>query len=275
MRDYWCCSTFADWLRGTPKLKCGTSKEWHDWKVAARKAHPIRWWIAEEGLDYIENAWLYIPNRINDVRYYINNRWVAKTHSLNSNLSKGQWHEYEERLLHSMFDSLVDFVEIEQAWSHVCWGNEETRNKYKVPFWRKQWWTRWYQTWRCPQAGLDHLEWASTLTNEEWLEEDKKHLAVPTGQAATAIELVKLYKWWKEIRPLRPDPMDASGWSAVCEKRRVSHADDGFMWTDRTAAEKKESSKALKLSNKIEAQYDKEDEEMMIRLIKIRKGLWT
>jgi hypothetical protein len=33
--------------------------------------------------------------------------------------------------------------------------------------------------------------------------------------------------------------------------------------------------KALKLVHKIEQDYEKEDEEMMIRLIKIRNALWT
>jgi hypothetical protein len=33
--------------------------------------------------------------------------------------------------------------------------------------------------------------------------------------------------------------------------------------------------KALKLVRKIEADYEKEDEQMMIRLIKIRNSLWT
>jgi hypothetical protein len=38
---------------------------------------------------------------------------------------------------------------------------------------------------------------------------------------------------------------------------------------------KKASDKAHKLLQKIEAAYEKEDEEMMIRLIKIRQSLWT
>jgi hypothetical protein len=38
---------------------------------------------------------------------------------------------------------------------------------------------------------------------------------------------------------------------------------------------KKASDKAHKLLQKIEKDYTKEDEEMMIRLIKIRESLWT
>ncbi len=38
---------------------------------------------------------------------------------------------------------------------------------------------------------------------------------------------------------------------------------------------KKMSNAASKALRKIEAQYEKEDEQMMIRLIKVRHGLWT
>ena len=82
MRNYWTCSKFADWIRGTTKLKCGTGKEWAEWEKAAKAKYPIRWWLAEEGLDKIQDVWCYIPERINDVRYYINNRWVTRTHAL-------------------------------------------------------------------------------------------------------------------------------------------------------------------------------------------------
>lgn len=51
---YFSCSKFADWLRGTPKLSCGTSEEWRDWEISAKQSRPIRYWLAEEGLDYIQ-----------------------------------------------------------------------------------------------------------------------------------------------------------------------------------------------------------------------------
>jgi hypothetical protein len=39
--------------------------------------------------------------------------------------------------------------------------------------------------------------------------------------------------------------------------------------------DRKASDKAHKLLRKIEAAYQKEDEQMMIRLIRIRESLWT
>jgi hypothetical protein len=272
---YWTCTPFADWLRGTKSPKAETSKGWKVWKKNAKEAHPWRYWLADEALGTLQDIWMWVPDRINDVRYYIHNRWLTKTHALSSNLEKGVWHEFEERMLHGSFDTLVDFVEIDTAWSHVMWS-EEAREEYKVPWWRKQWWSRWFQIWRCPAAGIAHLEWASTLTNKDFYQPTDPEYGKPTQQAKTAMEVLKLYWWWKEERPYRPDPHDASGWTAICDRRRSKDPDDilGGL-DDRTPEEERESKRALDKCHKIEAQYEKEDEQMLIRLVKIRKSLWT
>ena len=62
--NYWSCSKFANWLRGTNKLRCGTSLEWKQWNRASKEAHPFRYWLVEEGLDYLQDVWCYIPEKI-------------------------------------------------------------------------------------------------------------------------------------------------------------------------------------------------------------------
>jgi hypothetical protein len=273
---YWTCSKFADWLRGTPKLKCGTSEEWDAWYATSAKAHPIRYWIAEEGLDHIQKIIYYIPDKLNDVRYYINNRWVSRTHSLTAHprdIKPGTWRDVGNRFLPCLFNELVDFVEIEQAWHHCIWS-DDAKTKFETPWWRKGW-LRW-RTWRCPEAGMEYLKWASTLTNEEFLEEGEKHKAEPTYQAKAAKEIIELYTWWTTTYRNRPDPMDASGWSAHCEAMRVKYPGSFFSsLNSKDPEDRKASNKAHKLLSKIEKAYEKEDEEMMIRLIKIRESLWT
>jgi hypothetical protein len=273
--NYWSCSKFADWIRGKPKLKMGTSDQWHDWEVEAKRYNPVRYWIAEEALDAIQNFIWWPIDRIYDVKYYINNRWVSRTHSLTAHprdIKPGQWQDVGNRFLPCLFNELVDFVEIEQAWSHIAWGSEEDKAKYKAPFWASGWF-RW-RTWRCPQAGLDHLDWAMTLTNEEWLEEGEKHKAEPTGQAIRAREIKELYLWWTTVYPNRPDPHDASGWTEYCEKTRLLN--DGRLFGSKKTPELEElSTRSHELLQKIEAEYAAEDEAMMIRLIKARDSLWT
>jgi hypothetical protein len=274
--NYWTNSGFADWLRGTPKLKCGTSEEWDAWYATSAKAHPIRYWIAEEGLDHIQKIIYYIPDKLNDVRYYINNRWVSRTHSLTAHprdIKPGTWRDVGNRFLPCLFNELVDFVEIEQAWHHCIWS-DDAKTKFETPWWRKGW-LRW-RTWRCPEAGMEYLKWASTLTNEEFLEEGEKHKAEPTYQAKAAKEIIELYTWWTTTYRNRPDPMDASGWSAHCEAMRVKYPGSFFSsLNSKDPEDRKASNKAHKLLSKIEKAYEKEDEEMMIRLIKIRESLWT
>ena len=282
MRNYWTCSKFADWLRGTPKLGAGTSDEWDEWRETA-KAKTFRYWLAEEGLDILQNIVMFIPDKIHAVKYYINNRYISRTHSLTAHpkdIRPGQWCDVGNRFLPCLFNELVDFVEIELAWWHLAWSPEE-RPKYNMPWWAVGWWR--IRTWRCPQAGLDNLDWQSKLV---WKEEECKpgspNIGKPTYQAERAVEILALYKWWTEVYRNRPDPHEASGWSAYCDLKRKIAEERGassfsamFSEKGETKETRKMADQALKKLRKIEADYEKEDEQMMIRLIKIRQSLWT
>jgi len=274
---YWTCSKFADWIRGTAKLKAGTAEEWDEWTTTAQMRHNFRYWLAEEGLDHLQKIVYFIPDTLYAIKYYINNRWVSRTHSLTAHardIKPGQWQDVGNRFLPCLFNELVDFIEVEKAWSHIAWGSKEDRAKYDPPFWASGWF-RW-RTWRCPQAGLDHLDWEMTLTNSEWCEPDNPDYNKPTLQAVNAKELKELYVWWTETYRNRPDPYEASGWSAHCDAMRVKYP-GSFMSSlnSKDPADQKASNKAHKLLQKIEAAYEKEDEAMMIRLIKVRNSLWT
>lgn len=95
--NYWSCTKFADWVRGTPKIPAGTEKEWRAWENIAKRKK-VRFWLAEEGLDHLQNIIYWPRNRLQNTRHYIDNRWISKTHALTSSLRKGQWHEFETRL---------------------------------------------------------------------------------------------------------------------------------------------------------------------------------
>ena len=271
--NYWSCSKLANWIRGTPTLTAGTSEEWHEWETQARAAHPVRYWIAEEVLDSVQNFINYPLDRLNNVRYYINNRWVSRSHALTAHprdIRPGQWSDVGNRFLPCLFNELVDFVEIEQAWHFVMWDSK-AQKKYHVPWWRSGW-LRW-RTWRCPEAGLAYLDWAATLTNEEFLEEGEQE--EPTLQALAAREIKELYLWWTTVYRNRPDPMDASGWTAYCELNRLQNGGRLSWSQDKSSQLEKASRLALDELQKIEAAYEAEDTEMLIRLIKIRQSLWT
>ncbi len=279
--NYWSCSKFADWVRGTPKLRAGTGDEWLDWREAAKLKSNIRYWIAEEALDAIQNFIWWPVDKIYDIKYYINNRWITRTHSLTAHsrdIKPGEWRDVGNRFLPCLFNELQEFVETELAWWHIAWADKDAKDKYSAPFWATGWF-RW-RTWRCPEAGIDNLKWQMALTlDESWgVALGDKDYGKPTRQAIAAKEIYDLYIWWTEVYRTRPDPHDASGWSAYCDAKRQLNPDDTMsLFSNKNESKqlKKQGDRALKLTRKIEAQYEREDEAMMIRLIKIRNSLWT
>lgn len=270
-KNYWSCSPFADWLRGTAKPEAETSQGWNLWNRAAQASHPVRYWLAEDGLDAVQNFVHWPLDRLNDVRYYINNRWVSRTHACTAHpkdIRPGEWSDVGNRFLPCLFNELVDFVEIEQAWHHCCWDTE-ARRKYSTPWWRSGW-LRW-RAWRCPEAGLAYLDWAGGLVADEtWgVHPGASGYGEPTHQALAAREIKELYTWWKEVRPQRPDPYISSGWNQLCQDRR------DMWWDDETEEQRAETRDRLDRLSQLEAEYEREDEEMLIRLIRVRRHLWT
>jgi len=274
---YWTCSKFADWVRGTPKLTVGTSEEWDSWTDKAKGYNPVRYWLAEEGLDILQGIFYYVPDKIYSFKYYINNRFVTCTHALRASpidVPRGQWRDLGDRFLPCLFNELVDFVEVELAWWHIAWASKEDRAKYRAPFWATGWF-RW-RTWRCRQAGLDNLDWQCDLRWKEEEVSDPSNVGKPTPQAINAREILDLYYWWTVTYRSRPDPYEVSGWSAYCEASRQANGGK-LSWGGHkdNPALAAMSDTAHKKLDEIEKSYLQEDEEMLIRLIKIRHSLWT
>lgn len=276
---YWSCTKFADWLRGTDKPYAETSKGWRQWKKASKENHPIRYWIAEEGLDYLQDFLTWPKNKLHGFNYYINNRFVTRTHVLSASpnhILRGNWVDLSNRILPCLFDSLKDYVEIELAWWHIAWSDSAEKKKYNAPFWATGWFRQ--RIWRCPQAGLDNLRWQMSLVQDEsWgknpTDED---YGQPTPQAINAKEIFDLYTWWTEIYPKRLDPHDASGWTAIFEEKRQDGKDSDWLFDeDRSPEQQLKIDEALTLCRNIEEKYFNEDTEMMTRLIKVRGSLWT
>ena len=270
---YWTTSKFADWLRGTVSPVALTHSDWKIWRKTAREAHPVRYWLADDGLNYLQKFFYYIPDKLYDLKYYINNRWVTHTNALRAHprdIVPGSWMDLGDRFLPCLFNELVDFVEVELAWWHIAWS-EIDQAKYKAP-WYASGWFRW-RTWRCPQAGLDNLAWQMTCDNKDYTTEDDPNYGALTQQAYNAMEIAALYKWWTEERPNRPDPYEVSGWNAYIDSKYKNGKDTFF--DDLDSGKVRDTSSMHEMMNEIDTKYAQEDEEMLIRLIKVRHALWT
>lgn len=259
---YWTSSRFADWLRGTKSPKAETSDGWRLWEKKARMAHPVRYWLADQGLDYLQTIFYWPTDQLYSLKYYVNNRFITRTHQLTAHardIAPGSWCDVGNRFLPCLFNELRDFVEVELAWWHIAWEDREAKSRYEAPFWATGWWR--VRTWRCPRAGLDNLEWQAQLVDDD---------GRPTRQAEAAREIQQLYHWWNEVRPARPDAMEVSGWRAYCDARRAA---DPEHWL--TGDDKIDTRPMLDQMHAMEEHYEMEDEAMLIRLIKIRQALWT
>lgn len=226
--NYWSCSRFADLVRGVKKPCALTFDEWEEWRESARSSHPFRYWLAEEFLDALQNFACFPADLVGRVRSYCRNRFFFKTHYLKTGLRPGVYHELDERILHGLFNELKWFVEVELASLHRWMPGEK---KYR------------FRRGRCKEAGLDHLDWAASLTygRDMGVGRNDPLYGTPTPQAECAKTTKELYDWW-ESRANRELPY-------LCE----------------------DPQKGLKLEEK----YDREDDRMLLKLIKIRRQLWT
>ena len=277
MNRYYSSSQLFVWLRKKLQIQKPQALpwgEWEQWDRELQSRRPLAFWLTETLPDWLEKPAEWLVDPVSNLKYHLRNRFVTKTHYLRTGLQPGQWHEFDTRLVHGLFTELVNFVEIEKAHMQVIWGKREDWKKYRAPWWRRTHWLRWGE-WRCPQAGLDYLNWEAALTTEADWYDDPLHpdIGQPTPQALNAREILALYDWWVRQRPQRPDVHDASGWSAICDEIRAKYQNIFAEVTDEDLRARQNL--ALTRSHELEQQYEDQDTDMLIRLIKIRGSLWT
>lgn len=236
--------------------------EWEDWHEKTKSDRPFAYFVMETIPDKWDDVYRAVTRPFNNARDWIRYRSSDRYHIINTGLRPG-YHELDERMLHGMFSLLVDFVEVESAWMHVVFDKNQ-KKKYCPPWWSFRRFR--FNSFRSVEAGLAHLKWEMTLDSERLPISDRN-----PGQAEMAREVWELYHWWKHIRPTRPDPDDISGWSSYCRSKTTRE----LFGDNRDPDEEKASMDMIMTSRDIERAYDDEDDRMLMRLIKIRKSLWT
>lgn len=234
---HWSCSKLADKIRGTPKPFALEWDAWETWHDDAKKKHPYRYWVAEKFLSKLQD-FVNLPIDIyHTIEIYVRNRYIDKVHYLRTDLTPGEYYDLDTRILHALFTELTDLVEVEYASMQKY--SEEKHNYV-------------FNKGRCPLAGLDYLNWAGQLKYDEDMgfnPQDEFIYNKLTPQAETALTVLELYNWWKN-RDNRLDP-----YSLYTKEK------DGPQYF-------------LKIDD-MEQKYEEEDTDMLIKLIKIRGGLWT
>ena len=242
--SYFSNSKFADWVRGVPKPRAETADGWSRWRDSTKKSHPIRYWLAEELLDGIDEVINWPRNTVNSGIWYLKNRYFIKSHCLTANprdIKPGQWCDLAERLLYCSFNELVDFVEVECASIILSGRSRRLGEKYLTDI-------------------------INMVYTEEWgIEKDDPLYGQPMPQSDNHQEILDLYHWWLE-RPNRTNPS-------------CPFPDNGiemFLTPEKLSPQDREQvDQWIKLSNETDERYRREDDEMLIRLVKVRHSLWT
>jgi hypothetical protein len=244
---HWNCSKFADLIRGQKKPYALEWGQWDEWYKEQKRIRPWRFWLSDTVLPKIQNI-VYFPYDVySTVKTYVRNRYIDKIHYLKTGLKPGRYYDLDTRILHGLFNELVDFVEIELA--HLSlW---DTNKKYK------------FQKGRCVEAAHDYFDWVTNLKYDKdyGLSEDDEKYGKLTDQAKNYRKIKKLYEWWKNIRPNRKHPYDNPSLgdiAEICDNKKYSK-------------KKKVYLKAYQL----EQEQENEDTKMLLELIKLRKNLWT
>jgi hypothetical protein len=243
---------FAAWLRFNP-VGALSGEGWNLFNAEFKSKAPIRYWFHR---DFNRNFILPIKWRIDEISEWIRYRTYDKYHVVKTGLPPG-YADKDTIMLHTNFNLLKDYVEVEIA-MREWWSDDEPKSwavNY-VPLYRR------FMNFRRPDLGLKQLEWAATLDDPALpIHEQSPH------QAVHARETIKLYKWWVSERPSREEVV-------IRNLRNVIDRDDLFPDFS-SHPEYPDYINDIRRSNDQEDDWHNEDEEMLIRLIKIRRGLWS
>lgn len=251
--------------------KVGTAEEWTSIHKKEKEkpicdfcVNVVPRWFARKG------------RQISDIKYWFLYRFSNKhKYQLIDTGLKPNYHEIDTRMLHGMFNLLKNFCEDEMPFHDWCW--QEASKEIDAEREGKSYKRRKFV--KGKEAALESFAWQKKLvyTEDEIWNDDQKHLiGTPTGQAIAAAEIEQLYLWWVETRPNRVDPFEAYDdpyFDARLEKTKT----DGALSLFCKGTEEEEAVRRERYENidELEKQYNEEDTEMLIRLIKIRKSLWT
>jgi len=230
---------------------------WNEFEDEFKKEAPIRYFIKYSIVLRIGGFFASLSHIGWAIRY----RTVSKYHIVNTQLEPG-YQEIDTRMLHANFELLVDYVEIE------CANMAQIADRHELIAergWKHSHFPRMLKIkeFRNRELGIQHLQWETTLNAAELSEYERS-----PQQAAKAVQILILYTWWKDVYPNReelPSPdRNSIGLEFLSKK-----------WKKANPKMSAKIDKWARDSHKQELDWDKEEEEMLIALMKIRKGLWT
>lgn len=221
---------------------------WGNWwpdNIPSKRWEKRRWLEIRWGCWKELHEWP-IPGRIfqwsgflPDLWYYLKCRFWRHYNRVEIPTLRPTWNEWDERILHAAFTLLVDFIEKDNGGQ---WSAEDIRKELAKP------------------------------------DQDEMHTYWATDALPRAVEQEALYAWWKHGRQIRLDAEDAAltAWhDAFTAAGGMTFGESDGCTRELKLAHSEESERLAEIREQLEIDGDKEDEEMLIRLIKIRLNLWS
>lgn len=213
-------------------------------------------------VEKIEDLYHNFISSLRSIKYWISHRTYDRYHLVDTKLGAG-YHDSDERMLHANFSILVDFIEVEKAWMNYP-SRGPGPSKYKYNRW-------FFKRFRSAELGLEYLDWEMSGTSE--------------SQGMAAAEQKILYLWWTKIRPNREDPWEVCGYEALTKDSPLvigdifTNIENNGVLDKKTKSDRTRRRKAIRKCfirvSKIEDSYHREDEKMLMQLVKIRRTLWV
>jgi len=195
---------------------------------------------------------------IRDLKYWFKYTFISPVNVLKiKSLPSGHWIDKDEILLHASFQILVNFVK------HECMPG------------------------KCYSRDLLLINVEEHMTSyTDWTEENKKPMRESLEeQNRVTNEILSLYEWWNIKRPLRLknepiiiEDIPESTKGPTDEDRVLTRDEYGDPLTyscDWLTNPNPKAREVYDRQHAYELMSYKQDEEMLIRLIKIRKCMWT
>lgn len=163
----------------------GSLGDWESFDRTFKADAPIRYFITRTLRE--EVLWP-VSHELGKVKDFFKYRYTIKHryHTMDTGL-KPNYYDTDTRLMHTVFQSIVDYVEVELAWQHFVQSEE---GKSRINRFRFE---------RSIIHGLQYLDWEIALIDPMTGEQP--------NQARTAAEIREIYMWWTLERSLR-EPED-------------------------------------------------------------------
>lgn len=221
--------------------------------------------------------WNHLKYICNKVYYEIRNRFFAKYYRIDiREMPKGAWWDFDHKAFHVLLQMFEDFILNEKGASELSrWEynrkKEKARTSAQQYYEELSWYERKFSKRKIlkEKFAIEYLKWEIDLVND--LDTAEYERKVRRSQSESAVEQLAIWKWWTEIYKNRTDPFDTPEINEYYNNITTTPCENGNFLMNFPEKNREKINAAHVEENRRE----EEDTEMMVRICKVRRSLWT